>query len=156
MHSVKVIIVFVVVTLLMSAIARAEEKAGAPAPGRIVTVAPASKNAGTVAPAVFPTNAPSFAQMNAEFMRKVMEASARIEAMKKEVTERENEIYRTNPKIEALQVQMIDIQKAINSILDADKELADLKIKRDILWTTMPSLPKRNDRVFPPKVIRAR
>lgn len=151
-----VIVVFCVVMFFVAWTAKAEEKTSAKAKGRVVTIVPSITKAGTNAVPALPANAPALAKINAEFMRKVMEASARIEAMKKEIEERENEIYRTNSEIKALQTQMIELQKTINEILDSDKELAEIKMKRDILWTTMPSLPKSNDRAFPPNLMRTK
>ena len=156
MKSSKIVSVFCAVVFCMAWNSVAEEKASAKTKGRVVTIVPSTTKAGANAAPALPTNAPALAEINAEFMRKVMEASAHIEAMKKEIEERENEIYRTNPRIKALQSQMIELQKTINKILDSDKELAEIKMKRDILWTTMPSLPKSNDRAFPPILMRTK
>jgi hypothetical protein len=85
--------------------------------------------------------APSMEAMSAEFMKKVMETSARIEAMKKEIADREQFLYENHPELKAVRSQMIEIQKTINRILDEDEELARMKMDRDILWSIMPTLP---------------
>jgi peptidoglycan hydrolase CwlO-like protein len=87
--------------------------------------------------------------MSAEFMRKVMETSKKIEAVKKEIDDREREIHETNAEIKALRSQMIEIQKTINRILGEDAELARLAMEKDILWTVMPVLPKPAARPLP-------
>lgn len=84
---------------------------------------------------------PSLEAISAEFMRQVMETSARIEAVRKEIEERERFIYENNQEIKALRSQMKEIQKTISGILDEDEELAALKMDRDILWSIMPALP---------------
>ena len=85
---------------------------------------------------------PTMEAMSAEFMRKVMETSARIEGIRKEMDDRERFLYESNPKIHALRSQIMEIQKTINGLLEQDEELAALKLQRDILWTIMPVLPK--------------
>ena len=107
----------------------------------------------TNAQAGISTNAPIVAQMNAEFMRKVMEASARIEKMKRQIAEREAQLYKANPAIKTLWADMIKKQNEINSILNTDKELAELKRKRAVLWTIMPVLPRSNVRGLPPTLM---
>jgi len=156
MKSARIVVVFCAIVFFVAWTAKAEEKASAKAKDSVVTIVPSTTKAGANAAPVLPTNAPALAKINAEFMQKVMEASARIEAMKKEIEDRENEIYRTNRSIKTLQSQMIELQKTINKILDSDQELTEIKMKRDILWTTMPSLPKSNDRAFPPNLMRTK
>ena len=150
MKSANVIAGLCIVVMLGSTLALAEEKAK-PKPKesakRVVVTNEAS---------AFPTNAPTVTQMNAEFMRRVMETSARIEAVRKEIGERENELSETHPKIKAMRSQMAEMQKTINRILDQDEELAQLKLKRDIVWTTMPTLPTPAAPGFPPKFSRTK
>jgi len=86
--------------------------------------------------------APFSAEISADFIKKVMETSARIEECKKQIAERQAYLYESNPKIKAMRSELIDMQKKINEILNSDKDLADLRMNRDILWTTMPVLPK--------------
>lgn len=86
--------------------------------------------------------APFSAEISADFIKKVMETSARIEECKKQIAERQAYLYESNPKIKALRTELLEMQKKINEILIDDKELADLRMNRDILWTTMPVLPK--------------
>ena len=108
-------------------------------------------------PVVFPAGAnavarpsPFSAEISADFIRKVMAASARIEEAKRRITERQAQLYVTNPEIKACRELMVKLQKEINSVLDADQELAELKMNRDIIWSTMPALPKaRNPVLFP-------
>ena len=127
--------------LLMAALVLAP--LAAPAPCR------ADESKQPAAPAVEPAKKggpdaqkPSMEAMSAEFMRKVMETSARIEGMRKEIAEREQVLYETNQEIKTLRSQMMEIQKTINGILDEDKDLAALQMERDMLWTIMPVLPK--------------
>jgi len=89
-------------------------------------------------------------------MKKVMEMSAKIEEAKRQIAERQAQLYATNPEIKSTRARMIEGQKEINRILDADPELAELKMSRDILWSTgdyratMPALPKgRNPASMP-------
>ncbi len=86
--------------------------------------------------------APFSPEMSAEFMRKVMETSARIEAVKQEIAERQAVLFETHPDVKAYRAQLIEMQKEINKILDADADLGRLKMSRDLLWTTMPRLPR--------------
>ncbi|MBU4199649.1 MAG: hypothetical protein KKE37_12080 [Verrucomicrobia bacterium] len=88
--------------------------------------------------------APFSAEMSADFLRKVMETSARIEAAKTQIAERQKVIFETNPEAKACRVQLVEMQSEINKIMDADAELVELKLNRDILWTTMPTLPRGN------------
>lgn len=83
-------------------------------------------------------------EMSAEFMRKVMEASARIESVKKEIAERQAVIFETNPEVKKCRAQLTAMQDEINKMLAEDKELTALKMSRDILWSTMPTLPRGN------------
>ncbi len=107
----------------------------------------------TASAATASQNAPMEA-MSAEFMRKVMETSAKIEAMKKEISDREHELFETHPEVHAMRSQMVEIQKTINRILDQDQELIKLKMERDILWSVMPTLPKPTARSMPPSIMR--
>lgn len=86
--------------------------------------------------------APFSAEISADFIKKVMETSARIEECKKQIAERQAYLYESDPEIKACRKEMIEMQSKINAILDADKELASLRLNRDILWTTLPVLPK--------------
>jgi len=81
------------------------------------------------------------AQME-EFMKKVMETSAKIEEAKKQIDERVSTLYKTNPTLTASYAKMVELQKQINTLMDADAEMTAMKTKRDILWSVMPSLPK--------------
>lgn len=106
--------------------------------------APASSAAAVKAGPAAAQPTPFSAEMSAEFMRKVMETSARIEAVKKEIAERKAVIFSTNPEVKAYRAKLIEMQNEINKIVDKDAELAALKLDRDILWTTMPILPRGN------------
>ena len=89
-------------------------------------------------------------EMSAEFMRKVMETSAKIEAIKKQAAERRAEIFKTNTEIQSHQKQMVALQKKINALLAADGELTGLEMERDILLTTMPAMPAARVRAGAP------
>ncbi len=89
-------------------------------------------------------------EMSAEFMRKVMETSAKIEAIKKQAAARRAELFKTNAEIQGYQKQMVEIQKKINSILADDSDLTELEMERDILWTTMPAMPAVRSRAGAP------
>lgn len=91
------------------------------------------------------------AEMSADFMRKVMETSAKIEAVKKQMADRRIELFESNPEIKACQEQMTDLQTEINSILAKDDELAKMEMERDILWTTMPPMPGARHRPGMPR-----
>ncbi len=126
--------------LMLLTVASAEEaKKTAPEPAAPDKAAPAVKPGPAAA-----QPAPFSAEMSAEFMRKVMETTARIEGVKKEIAERRKVIFETNPEVKACRAQLIEMQKTISKLLDADAELAALKQDRDILWTTMPTLPRGN------------
>jgi len=88
---------------------------------------------------------PFSAEISADFIKKVMETSARIEECKKQIAERQAYLYESNPQIKAYRNQMIEMQTRINSIIETDKELADMRLNRDIIWTTMPALPKARE-----------
>lgn len=97
-------------------------------------------------PAVGGTNVmgrstPFSAEISADFIKKVMETSAKIEAAKGKIAERQAQLYANDPEIKSIHAQMITLQKEINRILDEDRELAELKMNRDILWSTMPAMP---------------
>ncbi|MGI6086402.1 MAG: hypothetical protein ACOYCD_00435 [Kiritimatiellia bacterium] len=79
-------------------------------------------------------------EMSTEFMRKVMEISAKIESIKKQTAERRAELFETNAEIKGYKKQLVALQKKVNAILAADKELSDLEMERDIILTTMPSI----------------
>lgn len=97
-------------------------------------------------------SAPFSAEISADFIKKVQETSARIEECKKEIAERQAYLYESNPQVKAYRSQMIEMQTKINQLLETDKELADLRLNRDILWTTMPVFPKgRDQRLGPPR-----
>ena len=100
--------------------------------------------------------APFSAEISADFMKKVMETSAKIEAAKRQIAERQAQLYTTNPEIKSTRAQMIEGQKEINRILDADPELAELKMSRDILLSTMPALPKGQNPASMPRMPVAR
>jgi soluble cytochrome b562 len=110
----------------------------------------ASEPAPALPPPMFATNlpagpvrpAPFSAEISADFIKKVQETSAKIEECKKQIAERQAYLYENNPEIKAYRKEMIEMQMKINTILEADKDLANLRLNRDILWTTMPALPK--------------
>ena len=81
-----------------------------------------------------------------------METSAKIEEAKRQIAERKAQLYATNPEIKSTRARMIEGQKEINRILDADQELAELKMSRDILWSTMPTLPKGQNPASMPRM----
>jgi hypothetical protein len=115
---------------------------------------PPTAPVGSNAPAFFaPANggkgAPFSSEISADFIKKVMETSAKIEEIKKQVAERQSELYASHPQIKAYRKELIRLQNEINAILDQDKELNDLKMSRDILWTTMPVLPKPRETGMP-------
>ena len=85
---------------------------------------------------------PFSAEISADFIKKVKETSAKIEEARRQIAERQAKLYESNPDIKACRAQMIEQQQKINQILDADPELAELKMSRDILWSTMPAFPK--------------
>lgn len=105
---------------------------------------------------------PFSAEIGADFIKKVMETSAKIEEAKRQIAERQAQLYATNPEIKSTRARMIEGQKEINLILDADQELAELKMSRDILWSTgdyratMPALPKGQNPVSMPRMPMAR
>lgn len=80
--------------------------------------------------------------MNEEFMQMVMEASRKIEEAKKAISDRQTKLYETNQDILKIQKQMIEMQREINTIVESDPEYSELKLKRDILATIMPDMPK--------------
>ena len=86
--------------------------------------------------------APFSAEISADFIKKVMETSARMEKCKKQMAEREDYLFESIPQIKDDRKEMIEMQSKISAILEADKELVELRLNRDILWTTMPVLPK--------------
>ena len=99
---------------------------------------------------------PFSAEISADFIKKVMETSAKIEEAKRQIAERQAQLYATNPEIKSTRARMIEGQKEINRILDADQELAELKMSRDILWSTMPALPKGQNPASMPRMTVAR
>ncbi len=96
---------------------------------------------GPAAPATQPKGMPS-QQISEDFMKLVMEASAKIEEAKHKIQERENFLIENDPAIKKLQARLEDLQKQINAIIEADAEYAKLKLKRDIKTTVIPDLPK--------------
>ena len=96
-----------------------------------------------------PKSSPFSAEISADFIKKVMETSARIEECKKQIAERQAYLYESNPQLKAYRNQMLEMQSQINKILEADKELAGMRLNRDILWTIMPVLPKSREQQGP-------
>lgn len=94
--------------------------------------------------------APFSAEISADFIKKVQETSARIEECKKQIAERKAYLFESNPQIKAYHKEMVEMQTKINTILEADKDLADLRLNRDMLWTTMPVLPKIREQQMGP------
>jgi len=90
--------------------------------------------------------APFSSEISADFIKKVMETSARIEECKKQIAERQDYLYENNSQIKAYRREMVEMQTKINKLLESDKELAELRLDRDMLWTTMPVLPKPRGR----------
>ena len=116
-------------------------------PGSAGALRPGESSGGTNA-AVRPS--PFSAEISADFIKKVMETSAKIEEAKRQIADRQAKLYEDNPDIKSTRALMIEKQKEINRILDADRELTELKMSRDILWSTMPALPKaRNPASLP-------
>lgn len=99
---------------------------------------------------------PFSAEISADFIKKVMETSAKIEEAKRQIAERQTKLYADNPVIKSTRDLMIEKQKEINRILDADQELTNLKMSRDILWSTMPAMPKARDPVSMPRMPSAK
>lgn len=89
--------------------------------------------------------APFSAEISADFIKKVMETSARIEECKKQIAERQAYLFESDPQLKAYREEMIKMQTRINAILEGDKELADMRLNRDILWTTMPVMPRARE-----------
>src|SRR5450759_2999588 len=119
-----------------------------PAPVMFTPVAGGTNAAGRMSP--------FSAEIGADFIKKVMETSAKIEEAKRQIAERQAQLYATNPEIKSTRARMIEGQKEINRILDADQELAELKMSRDILWSTMPALPKGQNPASMPRMPLAR
>ncbi len=105
---------------------------------------------------VFGRTSPFSAEISADFIKKVMETSAKIKEAKRQIAERQAQLYATNPEIKSTRARMIEGQKKINRILDADQELAELKMSRDLLWSTMPALPKGRNPASMPRMPLAR
>lgn len=82
------------------------------------------------------------AAMHEDFMKMVMEASSKIEAAKNAIADRQEKLNETSPVVMKIRKQMIGMQKEINNIVESDPEYSELKIKRDILATIMPGMPK--------------
>lgn len=101
-------------------------------------------------------SSPFSAEISADFIKKVMETSAKIEEAKRNISERQAKLYEQNPDIKSARTLMIKKQKEINRILEDDRELADLKMNRDILWSTMPAMPKSRDPSAMPRMPYAR
>lgn len=109
------------------------------APPGFVPVDMLAAPSGTNGPPSRPT--PFTAEMSAEFMRKVMETSAKIENIKQRQAERRAELFATHPGIKAHRARMVELQEQINAMIAADDEFSRLMMDRDILRTTMPTLP---------------
>lgn len=104
---------------------------------------PATNTPAFFAPAGGPGKPTPFsAEISADFIKKVMETSARVEETKKQIADRQAQLYATHPQIKAAREELVRLQKQINAELEKDEQLQELKISRDIIWTTMPSLPK--------------
>ncbi len=128
--------VVMAVAVLAACRGQAEEPEAPAAPAPILFApAPAGTN-GAGRPMPF---AP---EISAEFIKKVMETSARIQKAKGRIADREAELYASHDEIRAIRAQMVERQTEINRILDADPELAELKMSRDLLWSTMPAVPR--------------
>ncbi len=84
---------------------------------------------------------PFSAEISADFIKQIMETSAKIDDAKRAIAGRRAQLFANNPDIKAARAQMVALQRKINAILDADPELADLRISRDIVWSTMPVFP---------------
>jgi len=95
---------------------------------------------------------PFSAEISSDFIKQVMETSAKIEAAKRRIDECKKKLYETNSEIKSLRSKMEEIQREINRILDEDGELTGLKMTRDLLWSTMPPMPKIPDRAIWPGV----
>jgi hypothetical protein len=121
-----------------------QQPSAAPAP---VSFAPISGGTNTAA-----RMAPFSSEIGADFIKKVMETSAKIEAAKRRIAERQARLYESNPEIKAIRARMIETQKDINRILDSDHELTMLKMNRDILWSTMPPMPKGRGTAMTPRM----
>jgi soluble cytochrome b562 len=140
MNTQKAIQIVVVVLLAVSVGFAAEEKKTEKQP--VSQPMPQGIMFSTNAPAGQAKTAPFSSEISADFIKKVMETSARIEECKKQIAERQSYLYKNNPEIKAYREEMIAMQAKINKILEGDKELAELRQNRDILWTTMPVLPR--------------
>ncbi len=90
-----------------------------------------------------PTNVSFSAQASQEFMKRVAETSRKIEEIKAQIEARKAEIFNSNEEVKKLFEKQKELQQKINSILEQDKELSDLKIKRDILSSVMPQMMRR-------------
>lgn len=110
-------------------------------PTDVTGPAPVVMSPGSGGPNAAGRPSPFSPEVTAEFMKKVQETSAKIEAAKRQIAERRAQLYTTNPEIKSTYALMIEGQKEINRILDADRELAELKMNRDILGSTMPAQP---------------
>jgi len=124
-----------------------QEKEG-PAPGQ---PAPQGVLFATNMPAGQTKAAPFSSEISADFIKKVMETSARIEACKKKIADRRVYLYEHNPEIKACRQEMTAMQTKINKLLETDQELAELRMNRDMLWTTMPVLPKPPEQHMAPR-----
>jgi len=134
----------VILALGVALCSAAEKKDAAAAP------APAGQMFSTNMPGGPMKPAPFSAEISADFIKKVMETSARIEECKKQIAERQAYLYESNQQIKAYRKEIIEMQTKINTLLEADKDLAELRLNRDILWTTMPVLPKAREQQMGP------
>lgn len=88
------------------------------------------------------TNMPFASQVSEDFMKKVMETSKKIESIREKIEARKVEIFYTNEEVKQYFEKQKELQRKINAILDKDPELSELKMKRDILFTVMPQIPR--------------
>jgi len=102
-----------------------------PMPGPAMSPMPAGPAAGGLPPGAME-----------EFMKMAMETSAKIEAIKKRIAEREEELYGTHPQIKELHASLVEMQNRINAIIQSDAEFAAMKMKHDIKATITPDFPK--------------
>lgn len=109
------------------------------------SVPPVGNFFSTNIPAAQQKSSPFSTEISADFVKKVMETSARIEESKKQIAERQAYLYESNPQLKAYRKQMIEMQTRINKIIETDQELADMRLNRDITWTIMPVMPKARE-----------
>ncbi len=71
-------------------------------------------------------------------VRAGMKARAEYDALDKKITARRQQIYEENPTVKKLQANMRELQKRIDSILERDEELCQLREKLDSIAPQMP------------------